>query len=380
MDSVSSRSVSRRGLLLGLAGAAGLAAVGGSLTACGSAAPASRKIGTSLAEIVTLAKQEGKVQLIAYPETWANYRGHFKAFKDKYGIDIPVASPGASSAEELQSVKSLKGQPSQPDVLDVGYSFTRPAIDQKLIEAYRPTTFDQIPDALKDPQGMWVGAYYGVISVGVNTKNADMPSSFQDLLSPKYKGKVALPGDPRQGASSIAAVFAAALANGGSLDDVTAGIDFFSRLAKSGNLVNVTSVASALSTGQAAVFFDWNYNFLGIQDEMKRTGVALKTTVLPDGIFGTYYAQPITVSPPQPNAARLWVDWLTSDEGAEQYALGGAVPARFAQLKAEGKLSAAALANLPEASIMDKVKFPSIAQGEAAGKVIVDQWARKVGA
>jgi len=151
-------------------------------------------------------------------------------------------------------------------------------------------------------------------------------------------------------------------------------------LAKSGNLVNVTSVASALSTGQAAVFFDWNYNFLGIQDEMKRTGVALKTTVLPDGIFGTYYAQPITVSPPQPNAARLWVDWLTSDEGAEQYALGGAVPARFAQLKAEGKLSAAALANLPEASIMDKVKFPSIAQGEAAGKVIVDQWARKVGA
>ncbi|MDI3195478.1 extracellular solute-binding protein [Pseudarthrobacter sp. AL07] len=373
--------VSRRNVLRGIIGTAGLAAVGGSLAACGSsAASSSRTIGSKLEEIIALAKQEGKVQLIAYPETWANYKGHFEAFKAKYGVDTPVASPDASSAEELQAVKNLKGQSSQPDVLDIGYSFTQPSIQQGLIEAYKPTTFDQIPAELKDPNGMWVGAYYGVLTVGVNTANADMPTSFADLLDPKYKGKIALPGDPRKGASSIATVFAAALANGGSLNDVTPGIDFFSKLAKSGNLVNVTSVASALSTGQASVLFDWNYNFLGIEEEMKRTGVALKTAILPDGVFGNYYAQPITVASPQPNAARLWVEWLTSDEGAEQYALGGAVPARFVQLKADGKLSAAALAKLPPAEVLANINFPSIEQGANASTAIVDQWSQKVGA
>lgn len=372
--------VSRRTLLRGIIGTAGFAAVGGSLAACGSTSAAPKTIGTGLDQIVELAKQEGKVQLIAYPESWANYRGHFAEFKKKYGIDVPVASPDASSAEELQAVKNLKGQASQPDVLDIGYSFTQPATDQKLIEAYKPSTFDQIPDNLKDPNGMWVGAYYGVLSVGVNTKNADVPTSFEDLLDPKYKGQIALPGDPRSGASSLATVFAAALANGGSLDDIGPGIDFFAELAKSGNLVNVTSVASALSTGQASVLFDWNYNFLGIEEEMKRTAVALETAVLPDGVFGNYYAQPVTIESPQPNAARLWVEWLNSDEGAEQYALGGAVPARFAQLKEEGKLSEEALAKLPDAEIVSAITFPSIEQGEKASKMIVDQWTRKVGA
>ncbi|WP_426988753.1 ABC transporter substrate-binding protein [Pseudarthrobacter sp. Y6] len=377
-----SAAVSRRNILRGLIGTAGLVAAGGSLAACGGSAASSAAgtVGANLEEIIKLAKQEGRVQLIACPESWANYKGHFQAFKAKYGVDTPVDSPDASSAEELQAVKNSKGQSSQPDVIDVGYSFTQPAVDQGLIEAYKPTTFEQTPAELRDSNGMWVGAYYGVLSIGVNTNNVEMPRSFKDLLDPKYKGKIALPGDPRKGATSMATVFAATLANGGSLDDVTAGIEFFARLAKSGNLVSVTSVASALSTGQASVLFDWNYNFLGIEEEMKRSGVALQTAILPDGVFGNYYAQPVTIQSPRPNAARLWIEWLNSDEGAEQFALGGAVPARYAQLKKDGKLSQQALSKLPPADVLAGIRFPSIEQGAKAGKTITDQWSQKVGA
>lgn len=355
---------------------------GALVTGCGSSdsdATASEDIGGSLEEIVTLAEEEGEVRLIAYPETWANYKGHFEGFEDKYDVSIISDSPGASSAEELQAVKNLRGQPTQPDVLDIGYSFTQPAREQDLIEPYKPSNFDAIPEDLKDPEGYWVAGYYGVISVCVNLDEADPPETFEDLLDPKYEGKIALPGDPRQGASGIATVFAAALANGGSLDDIEPGIDFFAELADRGNLVSVNDPTAALTTGQASVVFDWNYNWKGREEQLRKDGVNFDYYVLEDGVFGNHYAQPVTKGSPNPNAARLWVDWLTSDEGAEQYARGGAIPARFNELEQAGKLSDEALAALPDPEIVKQVKFPTQEQGEVANDAIATQWAQKVG-
>ena len=349
--------------------------------ACGSASetdPAA--IGSTIDEIAANAKEEGQVRLIAYPETWANYAGHFAGFEEKYGVDVIVDSPDASSAEELQAVQNLKGQDTQPDVLDIGYSFTNTAINQGLIEPYKPTTFEDIPDNLKDPEGNWVGAYYGVITIGVNKDLVDnIPETFEDLKKPEYAGKIALPGDPRQGASSIGTVFAASLANGGSLDDIQPGIDYFAELKELGNLTTVSDAPSGMTTGEAAIIFDWNYNWLGREEQLKADGVDFEYFVLEDGVFGNYYAQPVTAGSPQPNAARLWVDWLTSDEGAEQYALGGAIPARFNQLVEEGKLSEEALASLPDPEVVAKVELPTPEQGDAANKIIAAEWAKKVG-
>lgn len=373
-----SLAASRRTVLRSVAGVAVLAALGGSLAACSQTPTAAATIGTSLEEMTTLAKAEGTVQLIATPADWANYGSQFSTFTEKYGIATPVATPDASSADELTAVKNLRGQKTQPDVIDIGYSFTGKAADEKLIAPYKPSNFDAIPADLKDPDGMWVGAYYGVVQVGTNTNVVEAPQTWDDLLDPKYKGKVALPGDPRKGASSIAAVFAAALAHGGSVDDIQPGIDFFEKLAKSGNLVSITSPVSALSTGQAAVVLDWNYNFLGMEAELKKSGVVLETKTFEEGVFGNYYAQPVVADSPHPNSARLWVDWLTSDEGSELFARGGGIPARYIELKEAGKLSAEALAKLPEAGVIEKIKFPTVEQGEAAGKLIVDQWAQKV--
>jgi putative spermidine/putrescine transport system substrate-binding protein len=375
-----SRPASRRNLFRALGLAASLAIASPALAACGnsSTSDTAAVIGSDLEEITTLAQEEGQVQLIAYPETWANYKGHFEQFQEKYGVDTPVDSPDASSAEELQAVQNLKGQPSQPDVLDLGYSFTEPAIQQDLIEPYKPSNFDSIPDELKDPDGMWVGAYYGVISVGVDLDQVDAPESWEDLLGEEYRGKVALPGDPRSGASSIATVMAASLANGGSLDDIGPGIDYFAEMAEVGNLVAINDTAGALTTGQAAVVFDWNYNWLGSSEQLERDGVNFEYFVLPTGVYGNYYAQPVTKDSPNPNAARLWVDWLTSDEGAEQYALGGAIPARFEELSEAGKLSDEALASLPDPEIVSQVEFATLEQGEAANKKLAAEWAQKV--
>ncbi|MCG7276876.1 MULTISPECIES: ABC transporter substrate-binding protein [Corynebacterium] len=376
-----SHTLSRRTILQALGLGAGLAATGTTLAACGgngSTSSANRNVGQNIDEIIKLAKEEGEVRLIAYPETWANYKGHFQKFEEKYGVKIKVDSPDASSAEELEAVKNLRGQETQPDVLDIGYSFTTPAINQKLIEPYKPSNWDAVPENLKDKDGMWVGAYYGVLAVGVNKADVDIPTTFQDLKDPQYKGKIALPGDPRQGASAIATVFAAALANGGSLDDIQPGIDFFAELADMGHLVPIPDPSSGMTTGEASVVFDWNYNWVGVQDQLVKDGVDFEMTVLEDGVFGNYYAQPCTIESPHANAARLWIDWLTSDEGSEQYALGGAVPARFTELADAGKLSDEALDTLPDPKIVEKVKLPNSDQGDKANSVIATQWAQKV--
>ena len=56
-----------------------------------------------------------------------------------------------------------------PDSIDVGPSFALQAVDEGIWDPYKPTTWDEIPDNLKDPDGNWVGAYYGIMAVGVNT-------------------------------------------------------------------------------------------------------------------------------------------------------------------------------------------------------------------
>ena len=239
-----------------------VALLGITMSACGTSSAQSEsdtKVGSNLEEITKLAKQEGKLELIGYPETWAGYGDSFKAFTKKYGIKIHVSSPDASSAEEIQSIQTLKGQPSQPDVPDLGYSFTDPAKQKNLLSSYTPSVANELPANLKEPDGKWVGAYYGVLSIGVDESKVPAVTSWKDLLKPVYKGKIYI-GNPREGASQLAAVASAALANGGSLDNIQPGIDFFSKLAKDGYLAKASGTAQALTTGQAAVVLDLNVN------------------------------------------------------------------------------------------------------------------------
>jgi putative spermidine/putrescine transport system substrate-binding protein len=174
------------------------AAAGGDTTAA-AGGETTAAAGGDLTALVDEATKEGKVNLIALPDSWANYKGILQSFRDKYpGIENPVATPDASSAEELTAVKTLAGQADMPDTIDVGPPFAIQAKDEGLWEPYKASTWDEVPDALKDPDGNWVGAYYGIMAIGTNTtlvKNA--PKTFADLKKPEYKGQVALNGDPR---------------------------------------------------------------------------------------------------------------------------------------------------------------------------------------
>jgi putative spermidine/putrescine transport system substrate-binding protein len=331
-----------------------------------------------LAELEACAKDEGTLNTIALPPDWANYGEIMKTFGDKYGIRVVNASPNASSAEENEAVKALKGQDRAPDVLDVGPAFAEEGKADGLYAQYMVSTWETIPDEMKDPEGYWVGDYWGVVAFGVNAAVIDNPpANWQDLLNPEHEGRVALNGDPRESGSALAAVFAASLANGGSLDDIQPGIDFFAELKETGNFIPVDATPATVASGQTPITIDWDYLQIAYGDEFE-ANVDWQVVVPEEGVFGNYYAQAINAEAPHPCAARLWQEFLYSAEGQNLWLKGFSHPARFQDLEENGELDETALAALPPAQSYEDVQFPNNEQTEAAKALVAEQWGPKV--
>ena len=327
-------------------------------------------------DIVTAANAEAKVNLIALPDNWANYKGILQAFRDKYPeIENPVANPDASSADELTAVKTLAGQEDMPDNLDVSPAIAQQITDENLWEPYKPCLWDEIPETLKDPNGNLVAAYYGIMAIGSNSKIVtEAPTSFADLKDPKYKGQVSLNGDPRESGAAFAAVMAASLANGGSFDDILPGIEYFAELKKSGNLTGVDVTEASVLSGETPIWIDWTYNYQGLAPKLAENGIEAAINVPTDGVYGGYYAQGVVKASPHQNAAKLWIDHIISDEGALGYIEGGAVPARYDALVKAGKVSEEMKKNLPAPELIASIAFPSQDQIAKAKDVLAAQW------
>ena len=338
-------------------------------------AAAGAECGTTIDEIAAKAKEEGRVNLIALPDTWANYRGILDSFTAKYGIEAPVMNPDASSADELTAVETLRGQPDMPEVLDIGPSFVQQAKDAGYLESYKPVVWDEIPPSLKGEDGTWVGSYYGVLAIATNaTIQPNVPKTWADLKKPEYKGQVTINGDPREAGAAFAAVVAAALANGGSFDDVMPGIEYFAELKRLGNLQTIDVTEAAVLSGEVPIALDWTYNFPGLRPALEEAGFDFQVVVPADGVYGGYYAQSVVTEAPHPCAARLWLNHLVSDEGALVYLEGGAIPARYAALLEKGLISDEIAANLPPAETIAAISFPTQEQTDKAKALITENW------
>src|SRR5438128_8105548 len=276
------------------------------------ATPPLKGKGFSMTDLVAQAKKEGHLNTIALPPDWANYGEMMSTFQKKYGIKITNDNPDGSSAQENQAVRSLKGDSRAPDVVDVGPSFAVDGTREGLYGRYFPSTFGTIPRSMKDTRGYWWGDYYGAVSIGYNQNIVGTaPKSFADLLKSDYKNKVALNGSPLTSNSAVAGVFAASIANGGSLNDIGPGIDFFAKLKKSGNFIPVQGTPQTVASGQTPIVIDWDYLNIAYRKEFPAVHW---TTVIPsDGVYGSFYCQAINASAPHPNAAKLWMDFLFSD-------------------------------------------------------------------
>jgi putative spermidine/putrescine transport system substrate-binding protein len=375
--------ISRSSMLRRSAAAAvGLTMLGSAGTALGAnrrgLAPPLKGSKDGMAALIKNAKKEGKLNAIALPRDWANYGELMDTFSKKYGISITDDNPDGSSAQENEAIRSLKGDSRAPDAVDVGVSFAIAGANEGLYAKYFNSNYKTIPRAMKDTRGFWMGDYWGAISIGYNQNLiSNPPKTWKDLTKPEYKGKVALNGSPLTSNSAVSGVIAAALANGGSTGDVGPGIDFFAALKKSGNFIPVQTTPATVASGQTPISIDWDYNNLAYIKGIPaaKWGVSIPS----DGVYGGYYAQAVNATAPHPYTARLWQEFLYSDQGQILFLKGFAHPARFNDLAQRKVLPKSLLNALPPASIYAKVKFASIAQQTKAKAVIAAQWPTKVG-
>ncbi len=380
--------LSRRELLqrgsLGAAGVVGFGALAALLDACASSSsPAAANLpasleGIGLTGLVTKAKAEGRLNVLGVPPNWANYGKQISNYTAKYGIPITSEGVNDSSAQEVQSIKSLQGQSREPDTFDVSPTFAILAQREGLLDPYKVATWDTIPDNMKDPAGYWAGPYWGAISFGTNTNIVKtVPKNWDDLKNPAYKGMIAIDGDPRSAGDAFGAVFAAALAHGGSLDDIEPGINFFAQLKKLGNFIPAGVQPANIAKGATPIAVEWDYLNLGYKQQFKGNP-NLEVTIPATGVFGNYYCDGVTRHAANPYNARLWVEYLFSDEGQITYLGGYSHPARYQDLVKRNKVPPALAALLPPASAYTSVQFPTVAQTNAANKVLLAQWGPKV--
>jgi putative spermidine/putrescine transport system substrate-binding protein len=334
--------------------------------------------------LIDAATKEGQLTTIALPHDWCGYGALIDGFKAKYGITVNELNPDAGSGDEIEAIKANKGNtgPQAPDVIDVGLSFGPSAKKDGLIQPYKVATWDSIPDSAKDAEGYWYGDYYGVLAFEVNADIIKtMPKDWADLQGADFKNAVALAGDPRTSNQAIQAVYAAGLGSGATDAKAAgeAGLKFFSELNKNGNFVPVIGKAASLAQGSTPVVIRWDYNALADRDTLKGNP-AVEVVVPASGVVAGVYVQAISAYAPHPNAAKLWMEYLYSDEGQLGWLKGYCHPIRFNDLVAKGKVPQDMLDKLPPADAYKKAVFPSLDDQAASKEAITKQWDSVVGA
>src|SRR3954471_8046114 len=338
----------------------------------------------SMDSLVAAAKAEGQLTTIALPHDWCGYGDLIESFKDKYGLQVNELNPDAGSGDEVEAIKANKGNtgPQAPDVIDVGLSFGPSAKSEGLLQPYKVSTWDSIPDSAKDADGHWYGDYYGVLAFEVNSDIIkESPQDWADLQKPEFKNAVALGGDPRTANQAIQGVYAAGLASGakGGQAAGEAGLKFFADLNKNGNFVPVTGKAAPLAQGTTPIVIRWDYNALADRDTLN--GNPKVDVVVPkSAVVAGVYVQAISAYAPHVNAAKLWMEYLYSDEGQLAWLKGYCHPIRFNDLAEKGKIPQDLMAKLPPADAYKKAIFPSLEDQTAAKEVIAKQWDAVVGA
>ncbi|NUR26780.1 MAG: extracellular solute-binding protein [Catenulispora sp.] len=321
--------------------------------------------------LVKAAQKEGQLNVIALPPDWANYGAIIKAFEDKYGIKVSSDQPDAASQDEINAATQLKGSDRAPDVFDLGQSVALANTD--MFAPYQVATFGDIPSQFKDPKGTWVNDYGGYMSVGYDSSKVPDVGSLDDLLGSGFKGKVALNGDPTQAGAAFSGVVMASIANGGSADDIKPGVDFFKRLKDAGNFLPVVPTSATIESGQTPVVIDWDY--LNAAESAKVP--SWKVVVPQNAVVAGYYFQAINKDAPHPAAARLWEEFLYSDEGQNLWLAGGARPVRADAMVQAGTIDKAKYDALPKVSGTPVI--PTDQQTAKMASVLSADWAKAVG-
>ncbi|WP_300271801.1 extracellular solute-binding protein [Halomonas sp.] len=325
---------------------------------------------SDLSDLIAAAQEEGRVDSVGMPDTWANWKDTWADLKNHYGLEH--MDTDMSSAEEIAKFKA-EGENATADIGDVGISFGPIAVAEGVTQPYKPTTWDEIPDWAKDDDGHWMLGYTGTIAFMTNKQlvpEEERPRSFADLVEGEYSVSLGAVGQAAQANSSV---LAAAFANGGDETDLAPGLELFAELARQGRLSLADPSIANLEKGEVEVALLWDFNALNYRDQIDRD--AFEVVIPSDASVTSGYATIINKHAPHPNAAKLAREFILSDEGQFNLAEGYARPIRAQHLTLPEEIAAKLLPNEQYANARPVEDFEA---WEQSARQLPRQWQSQV--
>lgn len=276
------------------------------------------------------AAQDVVIQYDCIPN-YANWGGVTAAYEALTGVRVPPDMKGSSAA--MAALEAERDNP-QADVSYYSGAIGFQAAQKGLHQPYRPARWDEIPDALKDPDGNWFTLHTATIAFIVNTAalgDKPVPQTWDDLLKPTYRGLIAY-DDPTWGGTSYTLVYGRNILLGGSKDDFEPGLAYFKELDK--NILHYPreSIYNDVLRGEIPIWINADGNGL----KMKHVDGGPIDVVIPkDGSVSMPLVMGVVNGAPRLEAAQRYVDWLFSDQAQALFAEAFFMPVIQSALPAE---------------------------------------------
>ena len=268
---------------------------------------------------VAAAKKEGKV--VWYTSTpIATANKIIKAFEAETGVKVELFRSGGSQVIRRFMQEQQAGHLAA-DVLTTSDPAATAALARKgIFVAFKPTNFDKVPAEAKDPNGAYVAQRLNMITIYVrHDKIADAaaPKTWSDLLDPKYKGQM-VTTDPSYTALGLMTV--ATLAK-------KFGWGFYEKLRSADTMVvqGNQQVADMLKNGERLIAAGALDSYAA--DERK-AGHPISTIYPSEGALIIASPTAIVKGSPNPNAAKLFAEFMLSDTAQKFFPEDGGYAAR----------------------------------------------------
>jgi putative spermidine/putrescine transport system substrate-binding protein len=265
------------------------------------------------------------------PPEWADWASMLTAIDDKLGVKMP--HDNKNSGQTLSQLIAEKASP-VADVAYFGVTFGIKAGTEGVVEPYKPTGFDEIPEGLKDPEGKWFAVHYGTLGLFVNVDalgGTPVPQCWADLTKPEYEGMVGYL-DPASAFVGYAGAVAVNQAFGGDLTNFDPAIKFFNDLSANSPIVPKQTSFARVVSGEIPILFDYDFNaYRGKYEEDGNFEFVLPC----EGSIRVPYVMSLVAGAPHPDTAKRVLDFILSDEGQAIWTNAYLQPARPVELPAD---------------------------------------------
>lgn len=279
-----------------------------------------------------------QLNVYAVQSGWMNWPAVWTAFREKYGVGLK--DDDRTSGDALTHARSHAQNPTYSGY-NGGYITGLIAHNDGLTQAYKPANWDKVPKEFRTDDGHVTATRRVTTAVtyrpGVyEERGIEPPETWEDLAQPEIAQDLAL--QTPDAAVGLAAALSINNARGGSLDDIQPVIDYYSRIKNEGATFT-DNFLSQFTAGEFSTFVRYDYSGLDLKyngdslDEDQVDVAILKGKNGNPGAINFPYGYALLKDAPNPEACKLFMDFVLSLEGQKLFTEAFVRPIRANELE-----------------------------------------------